>query len=347
MKNIVFIRNIIKNFFILMILTFVLIRNQQLYLRLFILVFILLTICNTIKNVCNLLNKPKIANLFHKLFIIIFITFAICFLIIWSYVEIKNKQYLYLIFTIPFWVFIVYIIHKYFLRVSSNSKKSKKKSRFNFKIIVSYFLMASTLLVGIICLFVGIKNTYYSNKKTKSYLTTTAYYNNYEIYDSNDKNNTTYRLIYIYEVNGNKYQIKTDYGSGSIPDMNSKRQIKYNPNNPSEAIFLGTNKNSMLIYFGTFFLLGSMVFILGFLYILGVFDKIKINILGLFIGIVFLIIGIGIIGFQLGEGLSLISIIKQMGFWTLIPTIFIIIGIFQIIKCLFFERLKINSKKGK
>ena len=300
MKNIVFIRNIIKALFVLIILTFVLVINKQLYLRLFILAFILLTICNIIKNVFNLLNKPKIANLFHRLFIIIFITFAICFLIIWSYVEIKNKQYLYLIFTIPFWIFIVCIIHKCFFSVDNNSKKIKKKGRFNFEMVISYFLVASTLLVGIICLFIGIKDTYYSNKQTKSYLTTTAYYDNYEIYNSNDRNNSTYRLIYIYEVNSNKYTIKTDYGSSSIPDINSERKIKYNPQNPSEAIFLGTNKNSMLIYFGTFFFLGGMIFVLGFLYIHGIFDKIKIDILGLFIGIVFLVLGIGIIGIQLG-----------------------------------------------
>ena len=345
MKNTVFIKNIIKALFLLMILIFVFIKNEQLYLRLFILSFILLTICNIAKNICNLLNKPKIANIFHKLFIIIFITFAIVFLIVWSLVEIKNKQYFYLVFTIPFWALIVYMIHKFFFSVNSNSKKSEKKDGFNLKIVVSYFLVASVLLVGIICLFIGIKDTYYANKKTENYLITTAYYNNYEIYDSNDRNNTTYRLIYVYEVNDNKYTIKTDYGSGYIPDMNSGRKIKYNPKDPSEAIFIGTNKNSMLIYFGTFFLLGGMVFVLGFLYIWGVFDKIKINILGIYIGIVFLIVGIGIIGIQLREVSSLISIIKQMKFWILIPIMFIIVGFFQIVKCLFFEQLKISNEK--
>ena len=252
----------------------------------------------------------------------------------------KNKQYFYLVFTIPFCVFIVYMIHKCFLSVNSNSKKSNKKDGFNFKIGVSYILVASILLVGIICLFIGIKDIYYTNKKTKNYLTTTAYYDSYEIYDSNDGNNTTYRLIYVYEVNDNKYTIKTDYGSGSIPDMNSERKIKYNPKNPSDAIFLGTNKNSMLIYFGAFFFLGGMVFVLGFLYILGVFDKIKINLLGLYIGIVSITVGIGILGIKLGELSSLISVIKQMKFWILIPIMFIIVGIFQIIKCLFFKRLE-------
>ena len=82
MKNTVFMNNIIKAIFILMILIFTFIKNEQLYLRLFILAFILLTICNIAKNICNLLNKPKLAKFFHKLFITIFIIYAIFFLII-------------------------------------------------------------------------------------------------------------------------------------------------------------------------------------------------------------------------------------------------------------------------
>ncbi len=347
MKNTVFLNNIIRAVFILMILIFVFIKNEQLYLRLFILAFILLTICIIAKNVCSSLNKLKMANFFHKLFIIIFLLFAIIFIITWSYIVIKNKQYLYLLFTIPFWIFIIYIIRKYFLNSKNNVKEITKKKRFDFKIIASTFLVASVLLVGVVLLFLGIKDTYSTSKKTKNYLTTTAYYNDYEIYDINDKDGITYRLIYVYKVNNKEYTIKTDYGSGSIPDINSKRQIKYNPSNPKEAILLGTNKNSLLIYSGAFFFLDGMVFVLGFLYTLGIFDKIKINILGLYIGIVSLIIGIGIISIQLNEASTLKEIVKQMRFWFLIPIIFIIVGIFQIIKCLFFERLEINNQKRK
>lgn len=90
-----------------------------------------------------------------------------------------------------------------------------------------------------------------------------------------------------------------------------------------------------------------MVFVLIFLYAKGVFDKVKINILGLYIGFVFLVIGIGIIAFQMGEVPSLMETIKRMGFWILVPIMFIAIGGFQIIKCLFFERLKINNSNQK
>lgn len=90
-------------------------------------------------------------------------------------------------------------------------------------------------------------------------------------------------------------------------------------------------------------MLGGSVFVLATLYITGIFDNIKINIFGLYIGIVVLIIGIGIILFQNGITSSLTETVKSMGLWVLIPIMFIIIGIFQIIKCLFFERLEMNK----
>ncbi len=354
MKKSICITNIIRAIFIFMILIFVFIKNEQLSLRLMIISFLLLTICNIAKNLCNLFNKPRGVKIFHKLFITIFLLFGACFLIAWSYTSIKNQQYLPLIFTIPFWIFEVHLFRKSLLQIKTNSKQVKKKTKFDFRIIVSFFLVLSILLSGIICLAIGIKDTYQTHKKTKNYLTTTCYYQDYEIYNSYDKkdhgrteNHTTYRLIYTYEINGKEYSIKTDYGSGSIPSKNSSREIKYNPDNPSEAVFIGTNANSGLIYFGAFFLLGGMVFVLIFLYIKGVFDKVRINILGIYIGFVFFVVGIGIIAFQMGEVPSLMEAIKRMGFWFFIPVMFIVIGGFQIIKCLFFERLEINDSTKK
>lgn len=341
-KKTIFLSNIIRAIFVFMLLVFVFVKNEQLYLRMMILSFQLLTICYIGENVCKLLNKPVGTKIFHKLFIGIFLLFGACFLVAWSYAFIQNKQYFPLIFTIPFWIFEISIFRKSLLGMKSDSKKAKKKSKFDFRIMIPCFLVISILLSGIICLVIGIKDTYQISKKTENYLTTTCYYKDYEIYDSYDKkvhgrteNHTTYRLIYVYEINGKEYSIKTDYGSGSIPDENSSRKIKYNPDNPGEAVFTGTNANSGLIYYGAFFFLGGMVFVLIFLYAKGVFDNVKIDILGLYIGFVLLIVGIGMIAFQIGEVSSFMEAIKRMGFWTLIPALFIITGGFQIIKCLF------------
>jgi len=352
MKKSIFVTNIVRAILIFIILVFVFIKNEQLSLRLMIASFLLMLICYIAKNLCNLFNKPIGVKIFHKLFITIFLIFGACFIIVWSYAFIQNNQYFPLIFTIPFWIFEIHIFRKSLLEIKQ-PKQGMKKSKFDFKLVVTCLLVFSVLLSGIICLVIGIKDSYKISKETKNYLTTTSYYKDYEIYDSYKKNHgktenhTTYRLIYIYEINGKEYSIKTDYGSGSIPSKNSSREIKYNPDNPSEAVFIGTNRNSGLIYFGAFFLLGGMVFVLIFLYIKGVFDKIKINILGLYIGFVCLIVGIGLIAFQMGEISSFIEAIKRMGLWILIPAIFIFVGGFQIIKCLFFERLEINKGNKK
>ncbi|MCI8518841.1 MAG: hypothetical protein HFJ51_01625 [Clostridia bacterium] len=56
--------------------------------------------------------------------------------------------------------------------------------------------------------------------------------------------------------------------------------------------------------------------------------------MGIYIGSVFAIVGIGIILFQNGTTPSFTETIKSMGFWIFIPIIFIITGIFEVIKCI-------------
>ena len=216
--------------------------------------------------------------------------------------------------------------------------------------IIPFFLVLIVLAVGLFCLFMGIKETYIVNRNTKDYLTTTAYFKDYEIFDSTEKwedNNsnkhTTYRLIYTYKVDNKEYIIKTDYGSGYIPKINSERKIKYDPNNPSHAVLVDMNRNTALIYFGIFFTLGGMTFVLIFLQTKGLFDRIKTDVIGLYIGILFTIIGIGIIFVQNAMTSSFIETIKVMNFWILIPLMFIGVGILLTIKILFFKNRKIDK----
>ena len=89
---------------------------------------------------------------------------------------------------------------------------------------------------------------------------------------------------------------------------------------------------------GAFFTLGATVFILAGLYALGCFDNIKINIMGIYIGIVCLVVGIGIILFQNGTTGSFMETVKSFGLWILIPFMFIIVGIQQLIKWIFLDR---------
>ena len=89
--------------------------------------------------------------------------------------------------------------------------RNKRSFNINFRIIVSCFLVCSVLIIGIVCLYFGIKDTYKLNKMTREYSTINGYFIDYDIY-SKSKDGTTYKLIYTYEVDGIEYTVATDYG---------------------------------------------------------------------------------------------------------------------------------------
>lgn len=79
-----------------------------------------------------------------------------------------------------------------------------------------------------------------------------------------------------------------------------------------------------LIFMGSFFLLGGLAFVLGALTIKGCFDKCKIDILGLYAGVFFVIFGGGFVA---------MSIQQKIGIWTIIPVLMTLAGVVQIVKC--------------
>lgn len=167
-----------------------------------------------------------------------------------------------LAFTIPFWIAGIYIVRKFLFGKNLEEETKKKELKLNFSIIISSFLVLLVLIIGSTCLYFGIKDTYKLNKTTKEYMTTNGYFKDYEIYNTS-KDGTTYKLLYAYEIDEKEYTISTDYGVGYIPEKNSIREIKYNPDNPSEAILVGTNSSNFLIFFGASFTLGGTVFVLA------------------------------------------------------------------------------------
>ena len=86
-----------------------------------------------------------------------------------------------------------------------------------------------------------------------------------------------------------------------------------------------------LIFMGGFFFFGAVTFLLGILTLKGCFDKCKIDVLGLYVGIFFIVLGSGIIA----------MIYQQpFGFWMIIPILLIIAGVIQVVKCLKKENRK-------
>ena len=300
--------------------------------------FLICSFANLGKNISLLMNKKNNVSFFNILYRLSFLLYWFGFLIYWCYTNIINKDYSLLLFSLPFWGIGVYMLYKHFLKKNNYPPKVNSKFQLNFKLITGSFLVIICLLSGITMLFFGIKDTYQLNHRTKNYITTDGYFDDYEIYNS-DEEGTTYKLTYIYTVDEKEYTITTDYGTNYIPDKNSIRTIKYNPDNPKEAILVGTNSKTVLIFLGGFFTFGALTFILAALSILGYFDKFKIDIVGSYIGALFLVLGIGIILFQNGTTSSLIKTIKSFSLWILIPFMFIIVGIFQLIKSLFFQKV--------
>jgi len=83
--------------------------------------------------------------------------------------------------------------------------------------------------------------------------------------------------------------------------------------------------NVGLIFFGGFFAFGAFTFVLGALTVKGCFDKCKVDVLGLYIGILFVAIGGGIIAMIYQQ---------EFGFWIIIPVLMVLAGVYQVIKCL-------------
>ena len=93
-------------------------------------------------------------------------------------------------------------------------------------------------------------------------------------------------------------------------------------------LILGIHRSQLgLAFMGMFFLCGGGAFVLGTLTIRGVFDKAKIDVLGLYMGIVFAVLGIGFTA-------MLYQLSDAPGLWILIPLLMTAAGAVQIVKCM-------------
>lgn len=153
-------------------------------------------------------------------------------------------------------VFIVEIIvsAKVIFNKSILSLLGQKYGFFNMKQLSIYLLLLITFIVGICLIYFGIKNQNELKEKSKDYLETEGYYTSYSTYGESD----THKLIYTYEVDGKEYNISTDYGAMIIPKENSTKIIKYDKNNPEEAIIEGINRNNIDICLGAVFIIISI-----------------------------------------------------------------------------------------
>lgn len=92
-------------------------------------------------------------------------------------------------------------------------------------------------------------------------------------------------------------------------------------------IILGFKRvDTGLIFAGAFFAFGAFSFVMAALMLKGCFEKFRIDIFGLYVGIFFVVFGLGITLFVLQT--------QNFGLWILIPVLMAVAGAAQIIKCL-------------
>lgn len=197
-------------------------------------------------------------------------------------------------------------------------------------------LVGIAFLIGIFLLGFGIKNTLELNKKTENYAVTEGYLSDYELRESGSSTDRrySYYLTYSYVVDGREYTVTTDYGSGSVPEIGSTKEIKYNPQNPEEAVIAGMNGSIIMIFMGVMFTLIPGVFVMIFLSNAGVFEKCPIRVFDLFIGLVPIVIGSGAF-YLMADGFSFKAAFSAGGPFALIPLLLIAVGVLIIVKNVF------------
>lgn len=204
---------------------------------------------------------------------------------------------------------------------------------------ISLLLLAICILFGVCILVAGIIQTYKGNEKTKNYQEVEGQFVSYGDY-ANDEEKKTYFLTYSYHIDGQEYTVSTEYGTEIIPEKNSTRVIKYNPDNPKEAIIQGASNATFLILLGILFTFVPLFILLVMLYTMGYFQNTLTSIIDIGIGILFIGVGIGTM-YMIAGGVSIEHLVKLFSstgsILTIIPILFILVGIFQLVKILFFK----------
>ena len=124
LKIVSIIVNIIKVITIILlnfILFKVFINTKDVTTKIILIPFIICCISVLFSILASILNKDIIVKLMKKIYVIGFLMFWIGFLIFFTYSIMKQENdYSMILFTIPFWLFAIYIIHKEFIKKWGN-----------------------------------------------------------------------------------------------------------------------------------------------------------------------------------------------------------------------------------
>ena len=105
-------KDTISAIFIIGLLSYVFIETEDSLTRIIVIPFILFALGVLCKNICLMLNKRKLANMFSKCYVIAFAIYWFSFLVYWDYISIMNKDYISVLFSLIPWIGGGYIILK-------------------------------------------------------------------------------------------------------------------------------------------------------------------------------------------------------------------------------------------
>jgi len=182
-------------------------------------------------------------------------------------------------------------------------------------------------VIGSVISFFAARGIYKNSIKSRLYIKTEATFFESSLYSSSsslDSDEKNYRLSYKYEAGNKTHVISTDYGVGAVPGVGTKKTIKYNPDNPGEALFVGFDSNWFLLFFGSAWIAIPVLIFLGDTDVNETHPKLFKG----FLGFVFTLMGAGayIAMCSGGDSLSPIVAFKAFGAWVLLPVIFIVFG---------------------
>ena len=89
--------------------------------------FIICGIAALGKSICCIIKKETIAKKFSIVYIIGFLIYWFGFLCFWCYLNIKDRNYILVILSIPFWIAGIYIVRKYLLNKENKTIDDKKQ----------------------------------------------------------------------------------------------------------------------------------------------------------------------------------------------------------------------------
>ena len=114
------------------------------------------------------------------------------------------------------------------------------------------------IIMGLAVLIFSINDVKKNNVKEKTYIETTATVVGYEDCELDD-NDIGQRFIAEYQIDRNKYQIVSNTCGTVTKGLNKKVAIKYNPNNPGDAIFANDKSSYIGAAVGVLFIICGFV----------------------------------------------------------------------------------------